>query len=140
MAGWSLYLDDDSHPVFHYNWLGHEHYVARGKTRVSPGRHRVVVDFVYDGGFGAGGDAVLSVDDTPVGAARLDHTVPVVFSMSGETFDVGLDSGAVVGNYPHVYRFTGDIHTVTLERLSEPSPEIKAMIADAEFRASLAIQ
>ena len=39
-----------------------------------------------------------------------------------------------------LFRSTGDIHTVTLERLSEPSPEIKAMIADAEFRASLAIQ
>jgi hypothetical protein len=60
--------------------------------------------------------------------------------MSGETFDVGLDSGAVVGNYPHVYRFTGEIHSVLLERLSEPSPEIRAMVADAEFRASLMIQ
>jgi arylsulfatase len=66
--------------------------------------------------------------------------VPVVFSMSGETFDVGLDSGSVVGNYPHVYKFTGTIHSVLLERLSEPSPEIRAIIADAEFRASLMIQ
>jgi arylsulfatase len=100
----------------------------------------VAVDFVYDGGFGAGGDAVLTVDDLPVAGVRLERTVPVVFSMSGETFDVGLDSGAVVGNYPHVYRFTGEIHSVLLERLSEPSPDIKAMVADAEFRASLMIQ
>ncbi|MFM7892161.1 MAG: arylsulfatase, partial [Actinomycetota bacterium] len=140
MAGWSLYLDDDSRPTYHYNWLGHEHYVAQSVAPLTPGRHRVVVDFVYDGGFGAGGDAVLSVDDEVVAATRLEHTVPVVFSMSGETFDVGLDSGAVVGNYPHVYRFTGVIHSVMLERLSEPSPEIKAMVADAEFRASLMIQ
>ena len=96
--------------------------------------------FRSDGGFGAGGDAVVSVDDSAVAAVRVAHTVPVVFSMSGETFDVGLDSGAVVGNYPHVYRFTGEIHSVLLERLSEPSPEVRALIEDAEFRASLAVQ
>jgi hypothetical protein len=39
-----------------------------------------------------------------------------------------------------VYEFTGTIHSVLLERLSEPSPEIRAIIADAEFRASLMIQ
>ena len=140
MAGWSLYLDDGSRPVFHYNWLGHDHYVARGREPLAPGRRQAVLDFVYDGGFGAGGDAVLSVDGTPVGGARLANTVPVVFSMSGETFDIGLDTGSVVGDYPHVYRFTGTIHGVTLERLTEPSPEIKALVADAEFRASLMIQ
>ena len=98
------------------------------------------MDFAYDGGFGGGGDAVMSVDDAPCAWVRIERTVPVVFSMSGETFDVGLDAGAVVGPYPHVYRFTGEIHGVTLERLSEPSPEVKALLADAEFRASLAIQ
>jgi arylsulfatase len=66
--------------------------------------------------------------------------VPVVISISGETFDVGLDSGAAVGDYPHIYRFTGVIHGVTLERLSEPPAHVKALIADAEFRASLAVQ
>ena len=140
MAGWSLYLDDETRPVYHYNWVGHEHYVATAKKSLTPGRHRIAVDFVYDGGFGAGGDAVVSVNDSAVAAVRLAHTVPVVFSMSGETFDVGLDSGAVVGNYPHVYRFTGEIHSVLLERLSEPSPEVRALIEDAEFRASLAVQ
>jgi hypothetical protein len=70
---------------------------------------------------------------------RVEKSVPVVFSISGETFDVGLDSGAAVGDYPHVYRFTGTIHGVTLERLSDPSPEVQALIEDAEFRASLAV-
>jgi hypothetical protein len=45
-----------------------------------------------------------------------------------------------VGDYPHINRFTGEIHGVTLERLSEPPAEVKALIADAEFRASLAVQ
>ena len=140
MAGWSLYLDDQSRPVYHYNWFGHEHYVASGSAPLSPGRHVIGVDFVYDGGFGAGGDAVMSVNDTPIAHARHDKTVPLVFSMSGETFDVGLDTGAAVGPYPHVYRFTGTIHGVTLERLSEPSAAVKALVDDGLFRASLAVQ
>jgi arylsulfatase len=100
----------------------------------------VVIDHAYDGGFGAGGDSVMSIDGEPVGHVRIERSVPVIFSISGETFDVGLDSGAAVGDYPHIYRFTGQIHGVTLERLSEPSAKVKELIADAEFRASLAVQ
>jgi arylsulfatase len=107
---------------------------------LSAGRHEVVVDFVYDGGFGAGGDVVVTVDGSAVAHVRKDKTVPLIFSISGETFDVGLDSGAPVGFYPHINRFAGTVIGVTLERLSEPSPEVKAMVEDGMFRASLAVQ
>jgi arylsulfatase len=140
MAGWSLYVDSRGRPSYHYNWLGHEHYVAVSPLPLTPGRHSIVVDFVYDGGFGGGGDALMAVDGRAVAHVRKEHTVPVIFSISGETFDVGLDTGAPVGDYPHINRFTGEIHGVTLERLSEPPAEVKALIADAEFRASLAVQ
>jgi len=140
MAGWSLYVNAEGRPVYHYNWVGHEHYVATSSRALAPGRHTVVIDHAYDGGFGAGGDSVMSIDGVHVAHVRLEKSVPVIFSISGETFDVGMDSGAAVGFYPHIYRFTGVIHGVTIERLSEPSPEVKALIADAEFRASLAVQ
>ena len=140
MAGWSLYVDDAGCLVYHYNWMGHDHFVAQSATPLSPGAHEVVVDFVYDGGFGAGGDAVLLVDGEAVAHVRVERTVPIVFSMSGESFDIGMDTGAPVGNYPHVYRFTGEIREVTLERLNEPNPEIAARIAEGEFRASIATQ
>jgi arylsulfatase len=140
MAGWSLYVDESRHVVYHYNWMGHEHYIARSSSPLGVGRHTIVVDYVYDGGFGAGGHAVLLVDGATAGHARVEKSVPIVFSMSGESFDVGMDTGAPVGSYPHVFRFVGDIHGVTLERLSEPSAEIAAMIVDGEFRASLATQ
>jgi arylsulfatase len=140
MAGWSLYVGGDGKPRYHYNWFGHEHSVAVSSRELSPGRHAVVIDHAYDGGFGAGGDTVMSIDGSPVGHVRIERSVPVIFSISGETFDVGLDSGAAVGDYPHIYRFTGEIHGVTLERLSEPSARVKEMITDAEFRASLAVQ
>jgi arylsulfatase len=83
---------------------------------------------------------VLLVDDVVAGHVHVERSVPVVFSMSGETFDVGMDTGAAVGDYPHVYRFTGQIHGVTVERLSEPSPDVVALIVEGEFRASLATQ
>ncbi|MEY4162420.1 MAG: hypothetical protein RI939_1149 [Actinomycetota bacterium] len=140
MAGWSLYVGPDGRPRYHYNWLGHEHYVAVSGTALAPGRHTVVIEHAYDGGMGGGGDSVMSLDGAPVGHVRVEKSVPVIFSISGETFDVGMDSGAAVGDYPHVYRFNGTIHGVTLERLSEPPPEVRALIEDAEFRASLAVQ
>jgi len=140
MAGWSLYVGADGRLRYHYNWFGHEHSVAVANRTLSSGRHVVTVDHAYDGGFGAGGDSVLGIDGEPVAHVRLERSVPVLFSGSGETFDVGLDAGAPVGNYPHLYRFTGEIHGVTLERLSEPSSDVLARIADAEFRASLSIQ
>jgi hypothetical protein len=107
---------------------------------LTPGPHTVIVDHASDGGFGAGGDSIMSVDGRRVAYVRVERTVPVIFSISGETFDIGLDSGAPVGFYPHIYRFTGMIHGVTIERLSEPSPEVIALIHDAEFKASLAVQ
>ena len=140
MAGWTLYLNDDGCPVYHYNWMGHDHYIATSLVPLNAGRHEIVVDFVYDGGFGVGGHAVLLVDATPVAHVRVERTVPIVFSMSGESFDIGMDTGAPVGFYPHVYRCTAIIHGVTLERLSEPSTDIAALIVEGEFRASLATQ
>ena len=44
---------------------------------------------------------------------RIERSVPVIFSMSGETFDVGRDTGSPVGNYPHDFAFCGTIRGVT---------------------------
>ncbi|MEY2628092.1 MAG: hypothetical protein RJB08_1851, partial [Actinomycetota bacterium] len=140
MAGWSLYLSEEGVPRFHYNLFGHTHTVINAHEGLAPGRHIVVVDFAYDGGFGAGGVLALSVDDKVADSARLDATVPLVFSMSGETFDVGVDTGSPVGHYPHDFTCTAKIHGVTLERLDEPSAEVKELIRRGEFRASLSSQ
>ena len=137
MAGWSLYLDAEGVPTYHYNWYGHEHTVVRGETPLAPGDHLVQVVFAYDGGFGSGGEASLLVDGVSVASARVERTVPLVFSMSGETFDVGIDTGSPVGAYPHDYRCTATIRCVTLERLSETPEEIVALVRDGMFRAGL---
>ena len=140
LNGWSLYLDGDGRVTYLYNWIGHEITTVVAPDPLDEGRHEVVAEFDYDGGMGGGGAVTLSVDGEQVGAARLEHTVPIIFSMSGETFDVGCDTGAPVGPYPHLYECTADIIGVTLERLSEPPAEIRRQIAEGEHHAGLASQ
>ncbi|GBL21135.1 arylsulfatase [Acidimicrobiaceae bacterium] len=140
MAGWSLYLDSESIPVFHYNWFGHEHTSIGGGAKLATGAHIIEVSFAYDGGFGAGGNALLLVDGQEVDSGRIEKTVPLVYSMSGETFDVGLDTGSAVGPYHHGFDFTDEIIGVTIERLDEPPPQIRQKMREGEFRASLSTQ
>ena len=140
MAGWSLYLTPDTRPVFHYNLYGHEHFVFASPTSLEPGRHVITLDFAYDGGFGAGGTLVVAVDGTDVAGGRIDKTVPLVYSMSGETFDIGIDTGSPVGNYPHDYRCTAHIAGVTLERLSDIPADVAERVRQGMFVASLSTQ
>ena len=140
MAGWSLYLDDMARPTFHYNWFGHEHTSFASAKSLNVGKHLIEVLFAYDGGFGAGGIVSMLVNKSEVAAGRIEKTVPIVFSMSGETFDVGIDTGSPVGPYPHNYECTAQIIGVTLQKLDEPPKEIKERMRDGEFRASLSTQ
>lgn len=138
MAGWSLWMSEGS-PRFTYNCFGHD-ITTLVAPPVDSGTHQVVVEFAYDGGFGVGGELMLTVDGSPRDRARIERTVPVVYSMSGETFDVGIDTGAPVGPYPHDYRCTATIHGVTLERLDEPDDEIRQRLAEGLWKAGLSTQ
>ena len=137
MAGWSLYLDDGGVPTYVYNWYGHEHTTIQADTPVPPGRHLIQVVFAYDGGFGAGGEATLLTDGAPVANSRIERTVPLVYSMSGETFDVGTDTGSPVGPYRHDFTCTAKIIGVTVERLDQPSDAIAELVRDGLFQAGL---
>ena len=139
MAGWSLYLDEASRPSYVYNWFGHEFTMLVGEPLVS-GEHQICVEYAHDGGFAAGGELKLMVDGGLVAEGRVERTVPVIFSMSGETFDVGRDTGSPVGKYPHDFTFTGVIYGVTLERLAEPSKEVKQQERKGAFTAGLSAQ
>lgn len=138
MSGWSLWLDRDT-AKFTYNCFGHD-ITTIASLPIEPGRHHIIVDFVYDGGFGAGGVMVISVDGITGEGARIERTVPLVYSMSGETFDVGIDTGSPVGPYPHDYRCTATIEEVILERLNEPDPSIAGLVAEGMWRAGLSTQ
>ena len=142
MAGWSLYLDTEGRPTYLYNCYGHDLTFVGGERTapLAPGRHELRVLYLHDGGFGAGGELTLFIDGVEVDHARLERTVPIVFSMSGETFDVGVDTGAPVGPYEHGFAFTGHIIGVRLTRLSEPDAETRRAMIEGEFRAGLAAQ
>ena len=67
-------------------------------------------------------------------------TVPVIYSMSGETFDVGRNTGSPVGDYPGQFPFTGKIIMVVLERLHEKDAVTLKKETKARFAASLSAQ
>ena len=138
MSGWSMWLNE-AIPNFTYNCFGHEITTLIGMT-LDSGPHQIEAIFDYDGGFGKGGELVLIVDDTAVAHQRLDRTVPIGFSMSGETFDVGTDAGSPVGPYPHDFKCTATINGVTLTRLNEPGQAVQAAERQGLLRAGFSTQ
>lgn len=140
MAGWSLYVSVSGQPTYLYNWFGHELTELRGTQALEPGRHQLKLHYAHDGGFAKGGLARLFLNGELIAEARIDKTVPVVYSMSGETFDVGRDTGAPVGPYPHDFPFTGKIHGVTLERLEDVSKAVKDAEVKGRFNAGVSTQ
>ena len=140
MGGWSLYFDESGFPTYLYNWFGHEMTFLKGSTVLEPGKHELTLLYKHDGGFGGGGTASLSVDGEIEANEKIPATVPVIYSMSGETFDVGRDTGSPVGPYPHNYQFNGHVIGVTLERLTDSSKSIKNAERQGRFQASLSSQ
>mgnify|MGYP003314706617 CR=1 FL=1 len=63
-----------------------------------------------------------------------------MFSMGGETFDVGADTGSPVGPYPNQFPCTATIHDVTVEVLGEVDDETRAAIAAGRFQAEMTSQ
>jgi arylsulfatase len=138
-GGWSLYLRADGTPAYSYNLLGLQSTIVAGAAPLAPGEHRVAMVFDYDGGGpGRGGQVHLSVDGEEVATARLERTVPLVFSLD-ETCDVGHDSGLPVST-DYTARdsaFTGTVRLVRLE-LAEGAEDLTPMI-DPEHRLAVAL-
>ncbi len=115
-GGWSLYMK--SGRIKHaYNYGGLATYTASSSNALTPGKHTVLYEFVYDGGKpGSGGQSRLSVDGTLVGEVRVEHTMPFVYS-ADEGVDVGTDNETVVTNDYKMgaNKFTGRIAKVVVE-------------------------
>ena len=141
MAGWAIYLNDDGRVAYVYNYFGRVITVIASAEPVPPGEHVIGLDFAYDGGgLGMGGDVALSVDGSSMATGRIDATVPFLFSMSGETLDVGVSTGSSVGPYDVLSRFTGTIHRIDVELLSDLNDELAAAFGDGQARGALAQQ
>ncbi|HUE14686.1 MAG TPA: arylsulfatase [Planctomycetaceae bacterium] len=131
--GCALYLLGGK-PVFHYNLAGVHRATIAGNEALSPGRHVVAVDFKYDGGgIGKGAAVTTSVDQKPVAAGRVEHTIPFRVS-ADETLDIGEDTGTpVCDDYKVPFKFTGDLKRVLI-RLGDStlSPEDREQIRRAK--------
>jgi hypothetical protein len=115
-GGWCVYLKDGI-PAHCYNFLGFARTYARGLKPLGAGEHTLRYEFTYDGGgVGKGGVGVLSVDGEKVGQARIERTVPFVFS-ADDLMDIGTDAGTpVTEDYGTPKgRFTGVIAWVRID-------------------------
>jgi arylsulfatase len=115
-GGWSLYMKDGR--VSHvYNFGGLERSTVTAPAALTPGTHRVLYEFVYDGGKpGSGGISRLTIDGKPAGEVRVPRTMPFIYS-ADEGVDVGVDHETPVTDEYEQGRnaFTGRIVKVTVE-------------------------
>jgi arylsulfatase A-like enzyme len=140
MAGWSLYVRDGK-PIYFYNCLGHDMFTVEADTPLPTGDVTLKLGFDYDGGgLGKGGTGRLIVNGKTVAEGRVEKTVPFIFSMSGETFDVGEDTGSPVGPYEHGFPFTGTIKKVEIELRSMPDAAAQHAMHEGQVDAALKSQ
>jgi arylsulfatase A-like enzyme len=139
VGGWSFYIADGR---LHYA----HNYVRRAVYRVSSpdilptGRHRLRFEFEPTGepdfaqGKGSPGRAQLYVDGHLVGQAEFPVTTPIAFNPGGLT--CGANPGTpVTPDYHAPFRFTGTLHTVTVDLSGDLITD-----AEAEMRMAMARQ
>lgn len=139
MAGWTLYVQDGI-PIFTYNYLGHELTTVAATDPLPEGAVALGLSFDYDGGgLGKGASVTLRVDESEVATGHIERTVPFRFSMSGETLDVGVDTGSPVAPYGQAFAFTGGIDRIDVS-VAPRAADLAAAIAEAEMRAAVSSQ
>jgi arylsulfatase len=116
-AGWTLYVRDDGHLVYHYNWFDMERYEVVSDRPVPTGPVELRCEFINESEV-PGGPATVSLlfGDEPVGRGKIDKQVRGRFSV--ESLDIGVDALTAVDKaYDHKqpYWFAGTINTVRFD-------------------------
>lgn len=114
-GGYGLYMDNGK-PIFCYNHAGQKQFYVMSDKAIPAGKHKLGMNFKYDGGgVGKGGDVVLTLDGKEIAKGRVDATVPLRFSTE-ETFDVGEDTSTPVTlKYDVPFIFNQKIDKVTVD-------------------------
>ncbi|MFP5259314.1 MAG: arylsulfatase, partial [Acidobacteriota bacterium] len=124
-AGYGFYVLKNK-PVFLWNLVDLKRVRWEG-PELTPGKHVLEFDFVYDGlgigtlafnnfsGVGRGGTGVLKVDGQAVDTQKMEHTLPFILQWD-EALDVGSDTltGVNDADYKPPFAFTGTIDKITL--------------------------
>lgn len=131
-GGWGLFFRNGK-IVYHYNLARAYRAEVISANQIPAGKHRIALDFKYDGGgIGKGGVATLVVDDKKAGEARIEHTLCCRISLD-ETLDIGEDTGTPVSDeYVVPNRFTGAIEKVSIELTQADATTSKAALESRE--------
>ena len=119
-GGWALYVRAGK-LKYVYNFLGLALYEVEAPSVLSAGKHEIKMEFKYDGGgLGKGGAVSLLVDGQKVSEGRLEHTVPMIFSVDSSCM-VGDKLGAPIsGDFKEGgNKFNGKVNWVRIDLGSE---------------------
>jgi hypothetical protein len=148
-GGYGFYLKN-SKPVWVWNMVDLERLKWEGTEPLTPGKHKVAFDFVYDGkgagtlafndfsGVGRPGTGTLKVDGKAVATRTMAKTLPMILQWD-ESFDVGSDTltGVNDADYKPPFRFTGNLNklTIKLDRPKLSPEEIRTLEAAMRSKA-----
>lgn len=149
-GGYGFYLKNNR-PVWLWNMVDLERLKWEGTEPITPGKHKVEFDFVYDGkgagtlafndfsGVGRPGTGTLKVDGKVVATKTMPKTLPMILQWD-ESFDIGSDTltGVNDADYKPPFRFTGTLNklTIKLDRPKLSPEEIKALEAAMRTKAA----
>ena len=136
-GGFAFYVKDRRLHYTH-NWVGRELQQLASDVELTPGKHELRYEFEPHGqpdpskGHGMPGRFQLYVDGTLAGDLDVPYTTPFAFNPGALT--CGADPGsAVTDDYKAPFRFTGTLHTVTVdlsgELITDPEAELKLHMA-----------
>lgn len=149
-GGYGFYLNN-SKPVWLWNMVDLERLKWEGTEPLTPGKHKVEFDFVYDGkgagtlafndfsGVGRPGTGSLKVDGKVVATKTMAKTLPMILQWD-ESFDIGSDTltGVNDADYQPPFRFTGNLNklTIKVDRPKLSPEEIKSLEAAMRTKAA----
>ncbi|MGY1755098.1 arylsulfatase [Blastococcus sp. SYSU D01042] len=139
VGGWSFYLID-GRPHYAHNYLARRIHRVSAAEAVPAGRHSLRFEFEPTGrpdfaqGRGAPGRAQLYVDGDLVAQQEFEVTIPIIINPGA--LSCGADPGSpVTPDYRAPFRFTGKLHTVTVDLSGELITD-----SDSEMRLAMARQ
>jgi hypothetical protein len=136
-GGYSFFIKDGKLRYVH-NYVGRSLHKVESEAAVPTGKHQLRFEFEPTGepdmaqGKGAPGRLQLYVDGTLVGNAEAPVTTPFVLNPGALT--CGANPGSpVTDDYTSPFKFTGVLHTVTVdvsgELIHDPEAELRAHMA-----------
>ena len=138
-GGYTFYVKDHRLHYTH-NWVGRELIHLASDEALTPGRHELRFEFEPTGqpdpahGHGTPGRFQLYIDGNLAGDRDVAYTTPFLFNPGAVT--CGADPGSTVtDDYKTPFRFTGTLHTVTVDLSGELIQDL-----EAELKAHMARQ